>query len=172
MSETRTILEAMLDMVDRFNRDIVAIPIPKTPERLRPERKEWALIALQEELKEFEQATELEDEVDALIDLTYFALGRLVEMGVAPLPVFQQVHDANMKKFRGALSKRPGSLGHDAVKPDGWTPPNLQPYLQLNWEEIMDLARIGYIEKTRQEKNCAADCCCGQGDLFDEVTKA
>jgi len=124
-------LAPYLDAIFRFNVDIIGLPIPPMPTRLDPERKKWAFGALSEELAEFMDAETLEDEADALIDLSYFALGRLVEMGIVPGIVFEEVHDANMMKKRGELSKRPHSKGFDAIKPDGWTPPDLEPYLTL-----------------------------------------
>ncbi len=134
--DVRDPMTCMLMMVERFSREVVGLPVPESPTRLGDERKRWALSALREELAEFADATAPEDEVDALIDLTYFALGRLVEMGVAPLAAFQEVHAANMRKARGEQAKRPGSLGHDAVKPEGWEPPDLGPLLTVNRDEI------------------------------------
>ena len=125
-------MERYLALVHRFNADIIGLPIPETPTRLGHARKAWASGAIAEELDEFEKAETFEDEVDALVDLSYFALGRLVEMGVVPGLVFDEVHEANMRKRRGELSKRPNSLGFDAVKPEGWTGPNLLPYLSLD----------------------------------------
>lgn len=124
------------EMTERFARDILGLPIPSEPERLSPERKDWALSALNEELTEFKDAQDIDGEADALIDLTYFALGRLVEMGLCPRPLFEEVHGANMRKVRGELSKRPNSKGFDAVKPDGWTPPDLTPYLRITQEDV------------------------------------
>lgn len=135
-------IDSMLDMVERFNREIIGLPIPGTPTMLSESRDEWAWTALREEIDEFAAAETLEDKADALIDLVYFALGRLVEMGLAPLPLFEQVHKANMEKKRGELSKRPNSLGYDAVKPEGWKPPDLQPYLTTNWKELYDRHRL------------------------------
>ena len=86
------IIDKMLDMVVRFNSEIIGLPIPGHPQRLQVLRKSWACEALYEEFMEFKNATHMEDEADALIDLTYFALGRLVEMGLAPLPLFESVH--------------------------------------------------------------------------------
>lgn len=125
-------MERYLALVHRFSADVIGLPIPETPTRLGSERKNWAYNALEEELVEFYQAQSLEDEVDALVDLSYFALGRLVEMGVVPGAVFDEVHEANMRKHRGELSKRPNSLGFDAVKPEGWIGPELLPYLALD----------------------------------------
>jgi hypothetical protein len=126
-----TWLEKYLALTRQFNVDIIGLPIPDEPSRLNPERKKWASGAMAEELSEFMDADNLEQEVDALVDLCYFALGRIIEMGVVPGAAFEEVHAANMRKRRGELSKRPNSLGFDAVKPEGWEAPNLLPYLAL-----------------------------------------
>jgi len=75
-------------------------------------------------VNEFELSGDLHGEVDALIDLIYFAAGRMQEMGVDGQRALQAVHAANMRKVRGELAKRPGSLGHDAIKPVGWVGPD------------------------------------------------
>jgi len=133
------LLTKMTEDVERFNREIIDLPIPETPARLSATRKQAALDHLNEELCEFEASTALEDEADALIDLTYIALGRLVEMGLCPGALFDEVHEANMKKVRGMVSKRPNSLGHDAVKPEGWTAPDLRPYLAIGKADLQEV---------------------------------
>lgn len=134
----------MLSSVARFNREIVGLPLPSRPQVLDPSRLRWAMSALNEEISEFEEATEngdVAEAADALIDLVYFALGRLVEMGVPAKAVFDEVQQANMGKRRGELSKRPGSRGYDAVKPEGWQPPNHSWLLELDLDLIEDLQR-------------------------------
>lgn len=109
-----------------FNRKICGLKYPKRPQSLDAERKEWACTALAEELFEFKNANNIADEADALIDLMYFAGGRLHEMGLSGQELFDEVHKANMAKQRGSLAKRPGSKGHDAIKPVGWRAPDIQ----------------------------------------------
>lgn len=172
MSNPSELIENMLGMVERFNVDLIGLPIPTTPQRLDVDRKEWACIAFNEEVQEFFEAETMEDEADACLDLVYFALGRLVEMGLAPLPLFTEVHRANMDKKRGELSKRPASRGFDAVKPEGWTPPNLQPLLLINWAETLKLANEQLITESRQrianEEGCTdAKCSCKNGEQLD-----
>lgn len=139
MIEVRNLVLRMTEDVERFNREIIGLPIPEEPTRLSDTRKQAALDHLNEELVEFKDSNLLEDEADALIDLVYIALGRLVEMGLCPGGLFDEVHEANMKKKRGAVSKRPNSLGHDAIKPEGWTPPDLRPYLQIGKADLESL---------------------------------
>jgi len=150
-----TLIPDLLAMTERFNRQIIGLPIPANPTRLDPDRKRWSMGAMSEELTEFEDAETLEDEVDALIDLAYFALGRLVEMGVAPRPVFEVVHNANMAKERGELSKRPHAKGFDAIKPTGWKAPDLKPLLSVTLDDyetlsfLADLTADNPVERRR-----------------------
>lgn len=135
----------MLVKVAEFNREVVALPIPETPQVLGEQRRTWANAALQEELKEFNDAADAGDVLeaaDALIDLVYFALGRLVEMGVSATAVMDEVQRANMDKERGELSKRPGSMGHDAIKPTGWQAPDHAWLLGFTLADLRELRQL------------------------------
>lgn len=117
----------MFAKADKFNRDIIGTPIPEVPTNLSPERFQFAMTCLNEELREFGDAVAADDvleSADALIDLIYFAFGRLVEMGVPAAAVMETVHNANMGKERGNKATRPGAAGFDAIKPEGWQAPD------------------------------------------------
>ncbi|WP_337033233.1 hypothetical protein [Paenibacillus illinoisensis] len=79
-------------------------------------RSSWML----EELIEFMEAKSLEDQVDALTDLIYFAIGTFTLMGVKPEPFFNIVHDANMGKLHEDGKPKFDQQGK-IVKPTGWT---------------------------------------------------
>jgi hypothetical protein len=118
----------IFELTGEFAEQVLDLPAPSEPTRLSPERKTWFIRAANEELTEFAEAGNLEDEIDAIIDLIYFAAGRLHEMGVKGGIHFEEVHGANCKKKRGRLEKRSHGLsaagGLDATKPEGWTPPD------------------------------------------------
>ncbi|GAB6926026.1 hypothetical protein JCM10914A_56100 [Paenibacillus sp. JCM 10914] len=78
-------------------------------------RSSWML----EELIEFMEAETLEDQVDALTDLIYFAIGTFTLMGVKPEPFFNIVHAANMGKLHEDGKPRFNEQGK-IVKPEGW----------------------------------------------------
>lgn len=84
---------------------------------------------LQEELDEFKEALETRDligQVDALIDLQYFATGIMYKLGLTPEQINQcqtAVHEANMEKKLGVNAKRGDGETKDAVKPEGWISP-------------------------------------------------
>lgn len=114
-------LEKQLAMVERFHREITGMLIPDREVMLTGVRLSKGLDFLNEELREFVDASTVEDQADALIDLIYVAYGRLLEMGIRPGPAFRLVHNANMKKVSGA-NKRGAQF--EAAKPEGWRPPD------------------------------------------------
>lgn len=72
-----------------------------------------------EELIEFMDATTIEDQADALIDLMYFAIGTFTLMGLNPEPIFNIVANANLGKVMPdgtVLRDEQGKI----MKPDGW----------------------------------------------------
>lgn len=85
---------------------------------------------LNEELREFTEAIVADDPAamfDALLDLTYVAMGTAHLLGFPWQEGWDEVQRANMTKTRAAAdgsdSKRGSSF--DVVKPLGWTPPNI-----------------------------------------------
>lgn len=97
-------------------------PISRVPVALASDRKQKRSDWLQEELDEFNEAEELVDQVDALMDLLYFSYGTLVELGVSPTAPFQAVHDANMSKL-GADGRPIFSCTGKVAKPKDWIGP-------------------------------------------------
>ncbi len=88
--------------------------------------KSFRIICLREEVQEYEDAQNLEDELDAIIDLVYFALGTSYRHGFDFAAAWKRVHVANMGKVLAKSredSKRDFEL--DIVKPKGWVAPDL-----------------------------------------------
>jgi predicted HAD superfamily Cof-like phosphohydrolase len=85
-------------------------------------RYSWIL----EEIDELIQATKNQDiyeQADAFIDVIYFALGGLTEMGIPPAELFATVQKANMGKLWE------DNLPHykpdgKVMKPEGWKDPH------------------------------------------------
>lgn len=134
-------MKTYADVVE-FNKEIIKL---EPTEYLNPERLQWFKTTINEELGEFEEANEkykmdyeaskkitvdpdalLADKVDmidAVMDLIYFALGRLYEIGCTEddfAAMWNAIHHANMTKVRG--NKGRGSDA-DAIKPTGWKGP-------------------------------------------------
>ncbi len=93
---------------------------------LLPEEKEFRARCMLEEIQEYIAAKTLEEEVDAIIDLIYFALGTSYRHGFNFYDGWREVHRANMSKVRATKaqdSKRNFEL--DVVKPEDWKAPEL-----------------------------------------------
>lgn len=97
-------------------------PVAEIPTAMDNERKKARTAWMQEELDEFVEASTIEDEADAMIDLMYFALGTLVEMGVKPQEIFDIVQHANMSKVWPDGLVHKNEMGK-TIKPANWEDP-------------------------------------------------
>ena len=83
-------------------------------------RQEWMI----EEIDEFKDSFTTSDQLDAMIDLIYFALGTLVEMGVKDVDkYFDIVHNCNMVKLFEDGKPR-YNKDNKVIKPKGWVAPD------------------------------------------------
>lgn len=104
-----------------FNHPIKHRPTPATLDRANV-RMSW----IEEEIDEFIQAVEDKDiveQADAMIDVIYFAIGTLVEIGVEPQSLFEIVQKANMSKLWDDGKphyKNDGKI----MKPPSWIDPH------------------------------------------------
>jgi len=96
------------------------------PCHLEAHEKAFRVKALQEELDEYNAATTLVDEYDALLDLIVFAVGTLDRQGLPLLEGFEKVMKANMAKEVGQNGEKRGGFKRDLVKPKGWTGPEAE----------------------------------------------
>lgn len=96
------------------------------PWHLEPHEKAFRVKALQEELDEYNAATTLVDEYDALLDLIVFAVGTLDRQGLPLLEGFEKVMKANMAKEVGQNGEKRGGFKRDLVKPKGWVGPEAE----------------------------------------------
>ena len=103
-----------------------------SPQHLHTDDMDFRVKFLQEELDEIREADENEDLLgvaDGLADLIYVACGTAHLMGIDLDRVFQEVHNANMKKQRAVTKDDVRSTRHhrwDVVKPEGWVGPDIQ----------------------------------------------
>jgi predicted HAD superfamily Cof-like phosphohydrolase len=85
---------------------------------------EFRIGCLQEELDELKAAQNGDDAVDALIDLSVFAIGTLDLFGIDAEMAWNRVYNANISKEVGIKEARPNPLGlPDLIKPVGWVAP-------------------------------------------------
>lgn len=149
-----SVVPSMATDVERFNRELLGFPVPTVPTKLRGSGRLMRSKHLLEELQEFTDATTAFDQADALVDLVYVALGGLIQMGMCPGAAFEEVHRTNMLKRRGAQAKRPDSCGYDAVKPKGWTAPDLKKLLLVSLDDVDWLAEYRWMTDGPQAEVC------------------
>ena len=103
--------------------EVFGLPVSGKPVMLTPDRINVRAGWLREEIDEFEEAGNIYEQADAMIDLMYFALGALVEMGVKPENLFDIVHEANMSKLwsDGKVHRRESD--GKVIKPPEWEDP-------------------------------------------------
>jgi predicted HAD superfamily Cof-like phosphohydrolase len=110
-----------------FNRDVLKIE-PRPIGMMSQDECDITAKCLTEEKDEFIEAVESNDflgSIDALVDGIYFGIGAMYKSGLTYDQVcdcVNAVHDANMEKKLGVNAKRATGAA-DAVKPEGWIPP-------------------------------------------------
>jgi len=112
-----TAYDDVKDFHARFGHPVREVPTLLTSDRAAA-RAAW----MTEEVAEFLAAQTIPDQADAMIDLIYFAIGTLVEMGVRPEKLFDIVHAANMTKLWPDGKPRWRDDGK-TVKPPTWVDP-------------------------------------------------
>ena len=98
-------------------------PISETPVQLTEQRAKFRAGFMLEEIQEFIDSENIYDQADAMIDLIYFALGTLVEMGVKPKEIFDIVQTANMSKLWDDGKPRYREGDAKVLKPPTWEDP-------------------------------------------------
>jgi len=75
---------------------------------------------VQDELQELNTATDEAEEIDALLDATYYLLQHLATTGIDIRPIWKEIHHANMTKFRDGHMREDGKWmkGPNFVAPD------------------------------------------------------
>jgi predicted HAD superfamily Cof-like phosphohydrolase len=97
-------------------------PCPTSPTRLTPERKNFRMGLLLEELTEYVKANNIIDEADALADILYIVFGTAVEHGLNMQPIVDIVQNANMAKLWEDGKPRFNEIGK-VIKPPSWEAP-------------------------------------------------
>lgn len=113
--------EKVREFQEKFNHPVSNRPKFMDKERAM-KRYHWML----EEINEFIEADEIVEQADAMIDVMYFALGTLVEMGIKPDELFDIVHKANMSKLWPDGKPHYNEEGK-TIKPSTW----IDPYAML-----------------------------------------
>lgn len=107
--------------VKKFH-EVFGHPVSSIPTLLKPDRVMLRYSWMLDEINEFMDSKDIYDQSDAIIDLIYFALGTMVEMGVKPDAIFDIVHNANMTKLWADGLPHYNEAGK-TIKPKEWVDP-------------------------------------------------
>jgi predicted HAD superfamily Cof-like phosphohydrolase len=131
------------DFHTTFGHPVATVPTLIDIDRL-DKRAEWIVSEVDELMDPTKQT--IEDQIDATMDIIYFALGNLVELGVDPTPFFQIVQDANMAKVwpDGTVHKNNGKT----IKPPGWEAPEPKLLAEVQRQIAAGIARQDHLEAT------------------------
>ncbi len=98
-------------------------PCPEQPGMIETKRALSRGKWMNEEVAEFLVAKDIYEQADAMIDLMYFALGTMVEMGLEADELFDIVQSANMAKLFPDGKPHYNPKDGKVIKPEGWEDP-------------------------------------------------
>lgn len=84
---------------------------------------------IEEEFTELQEAQTQEDQLDALIDILVVTIGAINSMGADGEGAWNEVMRTNFAKIDQETGKVRKREDGKVLKPDGWNPPNLLPFL-------------------------------------------
>lgn len=82
-----------------------------------------------EEFQELQDAKNQEEQLDALVDILVVTIGAINSMGADGEGAWNEVMRTNFAKIDEATGKVRKREDGKVLKPDGWHPPNLLPFL-------------------------------------------
>ena len=85
---------------------------------------------IEEEFKELQEAHDMEAELDALIDILVVTIGAIHSAGFDAEGAWREVMRTNFAKIDNETGKVRKREDGKVLKPLGWTPPNLTPFLR------------------------------------------
>ena len=98
-------------------------PVAEQPVMIAKKRALSRAKWMNEEVAEFLVAENIYEQADAMIDLMYFALGTMVEMGLEADELFDIVQQANMAKLWPDGKPHYNPKDNKVIKPEGWEDP-------------------------------------------------
>lgn len=114
-------IDSLFHQVRAFH-TVMDQPHPSAPCLQSTDLIERRMNWIDSEQTELREAQTVEDQADAYIDIIYFSLGGLVEIGVIPGELWTLAHTANMAKVWPDGTVRKLADGK-IIKPDGWVDP-------------------------------------------------
>ncbi len=85
---------------------------------------------IEEEFKELQESYDMERELDALIDILVVTIGAIHSAGFDAEGAWKEVISTNFAKIDKDTGKVRKREDGKVLKPVGWSPPNLTPYLR------------------------------------------
>jgi predicted HAD superfamily Cof-like phosphohydrolase len=85
---------------------------------------------IREEVQELEDSRTKEDDLDALIDILVVTIGAIHSMGADAEGAWKEVMSTNFAKIDHETGKVRKREDGKVLKPLGWTPPNLKPFIK------------------------------------------
>ena len=85
---------------------------------------------IMEEVDELKASMDPEDDLDALIDILVVTVGAIHSMGADAEGAWKEVMRTNFAKIDSDTGKVRKREDGKVLKPQGWTPPDLKPYLR------------------------------------------
>jgi len=107
----------------------------QTVDRLNADQYELYLNLINEETQELQAAVKNKDNVeqlDALIDILVVTIGAIHSMGADAEGAWKEVMSTNFAKIDRETGKVRKREDGKVLKPLGWTPPDLKPYMSKN----------------------------------------
>jgi predicted HAD superfamily Cof-like phosphohydrolase len=86
---------------------------------------------IKEEIQELEDSRTRTDDLDALIDILVVTIGAIHSAGFDGEAAWQEVMRSNFAKIDPVSGKIRKRGDGKILKPDGWTPPDLEPFARL-----------------------------------------
>lgn len=77
--------------------------------------------------------------IDGLIDIVVVAVGTLDLLGINGEGAWKEVYNRNIQKEVGSNPSRPNTKGMDLIKPKGWKPPELAPFISDLLLQVMTI---------------------------------
>jgi predicted HAD superfamily Cof-like phosphohydrolase len=85
---------------------------------------------IEEEFRELQEAHDMEAELDALIDILVVTIGAIHSAGFDAEGAWKEVMSTNFAKIDRETGKVRKREDGKVLKPQGWTAPNLVPFLK------------------------------------------